>query len=174
MSLLVFSCNPSKYTHINPDEVTFKTDEASKLFFKNVRKNYYDLEELPEAKLEVYRFKKRLLSEEKPLLDIALVNNWRYDEAYILIEPNAAAGVLNDLYLRWTNDQTQEQGELRFEGGNKKAHLLFAGKVYDLLLRNCRLELNKQEQWLPILTDQKEKEAFRITMFDYYRLTNQL
>jgi len=145
---------------MNLKEVTFETDEASKLFFKNVRKSYYDLEELPEAQLEVYRFKKRSTSEEKPLLNIALVNNWRYDEAYILLEPNSAAGLLNDLHLRWTNGETKEKGELRFEGGNKKAHLLFAADIYDRLLSDCTFELRQGEDWLPIFFKRKRKGSF--------------
>lgn len=174
LALFFSACNPNKNTRVNPESLTFQTTDSSKLFFKNVRSNYYDLEELSEAQLEVYRFKKRLKQEDVPVIQLALVNNWRYDEAYVLLEPNMAAGLLNDLHLRWSYNENEKQGELRFNGGNKKAHLLFASEVYDYLLSDCTFELKKGEEWVPIFSTAKEKEAFRITLFDYYRLINQL
>lgn len=81
-ALFLSACNPNKNTRVNPESLTFQTTDSSKLFFKNVRSNYYDLEELSEAQLEVYRFKKRLKQEDVPVIQLALVNNWRYDEAY--------------------------------------------------------------------------------------------
>lgn len=166
---IVLSCNPSKNKEVNQAGLSFQTDDSSKLYFKNVRQNYYDVEIMDEAKLEVYRLKKRSFEEEEPIINLSIVNNWRYDEAYILLEPNQKVGSLNQLILSFSNNEG-EAGQIIFEGGNKQQHLAFASKVYEQLLKEAKFQLILSADQLDILNDTKSREAFRITMFDYYRL----
>lgn len=171
--LSIFSCNPVKNKKVDQATISFQTDDSSKLFFKNVRKNYYNLEILDEAKLEIYRFKDRVLDEKTPILNLSIVNNWRYDEAYILLEPNSAIGSLVDLRIEW-RDSENNHGELNFEGRNKTDQLLFAAKIYEQIQNGSKFWIKKEGQTLPILHDTKSREAFRITMFDFLRLVRSL
>ncbi|HEY9117151.1 MAG TPA: hypothetical protein VIN11_04950 [Roseivirga sp.] len=170
---ILFSCNPSKNEEIDQTGMSFQTDDSSKLYFKNVRQNYYDVETMEEAKLEVYRLKKRSTQEEEPIINLSIVNNWRYDEAYILLEPNQKAGSLNQLRLSFSN-KDGEFGQIIFDGGNKQQHLEFASKIYEQLLKEAQFKLILDTDKLDILNDTKSREAFRITMFDYYRLVRSL
>ena len=149
----------------------FSTDESSKLFFKNVRRSYYDVTILEAAKLETYRFKKRVVSEEQPIINLAIVNNWRYDEAYVLLEPNA---VLNqdELKIRW--EEEGQQKELVFANTNKDSHGDFADKVYELINAEIEMEIWAGDSWRSFLNTSQSKEAFRLTMYDYYRLVRRI
>lgn len=168
--LVLLACNPSKNEKVDQTSLSFKTDDSSKLYFRNVRQSYYDVDVMEEAKLEVYRLKKRVEESDEPVINLALVNNWRFDEAYVLLEPNIAAGDLNTLNLSYQNENG-DSGEIIFEKGDKKNHLAFASKVYEQIQNESDFFLNRDGQKIEILRDSKSREAFRISMFDYYRLT---
>lgn len=167
---ILMSCNPVKDKKVDQTTIGFQTDESSKLFFKNVRRSYYEVEAMEEAKLEIYRLKSRVKESQSPLLNLSIVNNWRYDEAYILLEPNEAAGSITDLQVQWES-QDGSSGTIIPEGGNKKSQLDFAAKIYEHIQDGDSLFLLKGNEKLELLKETKEREAFRITMFDYFRLT---
>jgi hypothetical protein len=86
--LISVSCNADKTKKIDAEKSKFSTSDASELFFKNVRQRYYDREEMAASKLNIYRIQERNQRVDYPHLQLAIVINWRYDEAYILLEPN--------------------------------------------------------------------------------------
>jgi len=171
ISISLLGCGQIKNDNLDPNEVRFETTDASKLFFKNTRRSFYKLEEIPDAKLEVFRWKGEW-NNALPQLTLALVNNWRYDEAYLLIEPNAFID-LNNLKLRWKSE-TGEIGEIRFEPGNKTNHARFAGLVYQQLRNESQFEVWADGKWQPFFTDADSQEAFEMTVYDFYRLTERL
>lgn len=171
--LFLLACNPDKHTKVDQTTISFKTNDASKLFFKNVRKPYYDLEEMEAAKLEVFRLKKRNQSQDHPVINLAIVNNWRYDEAYLLLEPNEPLD-LSNLELSWENETRGESGRIVFENGNKESIVKFADQVYDHIQQGSRLYTQLAGTKKELLNSQKDREAFRITMVDYYRLVQRL
>ena len=71
--IFILSCNPDKQTKVDPNEITFATDDASVLFFKNVRQLYYEMEEMEAAKLKIFRHKKRDQSQDEPIINLAIV-----------------------------------------------------------------------------------------------------
>ncbi len=151
----------------------FKTDESTKLYFKNVRRSYYDVTELETAKLETYRFKKRVQDDLEPIINLAIVNNWRFDEAYVLLEPNGKfIGGMDDIQVRWYDNS--EELTAKFENTNKESHLAFADIIYNNVISEKEMEVWNGNEWLKFLTTSKAKEAFRISMYDYYRLVNRL
>lgn len=125
------------------------------------------------AKLDVYRLKKRNTGDERPVINLAIVNNWRYDEAYLLLEPNSLLQ-LNELSVNWTKEKTGEQGTVAFENGNKRSIVRFADQLYDLIQQESRLTVILDGKSVDILNNSEDSEAFRITMVDYYRLVQRL
>ncbi|MBO3698788.1 hypothetical protein [Roseivirga sp. E12] len=170
--LLTTGCNPDKQTKVDQDKIVFATDDASRLFFKNVRKIYYELEVMEAAKLDVYRHKQRELSTDVPVINLAIVDNWRYDEAYLLLEPNELIGTQGELAVQW--ELGAERGKIVFRPGNKAAQVAFADKVYHRLQLGCSFKIQINDTWIPFLDSDKSREAFRITMFDYYRLVKRI
>ena len=169
---MMYACHPDKNKKIDP-EPQFSTSDASELFFKNVRQSYYDKFEMKEAKLEVYRIKERMQMEQYPLLQPAIVVNWRYDEAYLLLEPNATLQGLDSVKIIWEDTVAHKKGYYVFANGNKADHYRLATSIYNSIQDRQQLYvLGKDNQKQEFLHKATDREAFRKTLFDYYRLVN--
>ena len=169
---LCMACNPDKNTKIDKSMVAFKTTDSSQLYFKNVRQAYYDKEVMEAAKLEVYWLEKRNTSDEEPIINLSIVNNWRFDEAYILLEPNAII-TSSDINIRWVGEGGNE-GAVTYSRGNKSEIVKFADVIYDQIQQKSQFEIQIGENWVPFIASSEDREAFRITMFDYYSLVQRL
>lgn len=171
LTLVLLGCNPDKRTRVDGEILVYRSNDASKLFFRNVRASYYEKQSLEQAKLDVYRLSKRSQTEDYPVLNLALVNNWLQDEAYIIIEPNSYFRVGDTIRVSWQDSVRQE---VEFVFGNKDQHTVFADRLYDNLLSGHEMTIHKgAESWL-LFPSSKEREAFRITMLDFYRLVQRL
>lgn len=173
LSITLIACNPDKNRKVDQATISFDTNDASKLFFKNLRQTYYDKEEMEAAKLEIYRLKKRNEAEEHPVINLAIVNNWRFDEAYLLLEPNSLL-TLDGLAVSWKNPETGTNGVISFKSGNKKAIVKFADQIYDQIQQDVEFKVFLEEKAWDILKSAEDREAFRVTMMDYYRLVQRL
>ncbi len=165
------SCNPDKQTKVDQANVTFITDDASRLFFKNIRQTAYELQEMEAAKLNIYRYKKREQSANIPLINLAIVDNWRYDQAYLLLEPNEQLSD-SELWIKW--EDAEDNGEIRYAKGNKTDQVAFADKIYDRIQQGATFSIQVKDTWVPFLNSEKARESFRIMMFDYYRLVKRI
>lgn len=172
----IFSaCNPDKTKKVSAEGSRFSTSDASELFFRNVRQLYYDKTTMKEAKLDVYRIKDRNTSEDQPVLNLSIVMNWRYDEAYLLAEPNSYLQQLDTLEILWQDTITHQQGYYSFSNGSKEEHFTFAAQIYQSIQQEHKLYLLKDNQEkIKFLADKKSREAFRRTIFDYFRLVDLL
>ncbi|MGB3586737.1 MAG: hypothetical protein WBA23_09365 [Tunicatimonas sp.] len=169
----LLACNPDKERKVNDAEAKFTTSDASELFFKNVRQGYYDKETMDAAKLEIYRIKERNQVEDQPILNVAIVINWRYDEAYIITEPNAYLQQQDTLTIFWQDTAQQQQGTYEYLPGNKESHYQLASRIYNSLQDKHQLYIPSPEgEQVPFLARRSEREAFRKTMVDYYRLVD--
>lgn len=175
ISVLLIACNPDKNKRADPLALKFSTTDDAKLFFKNLRQQAYDLQEMPAAKMQVYRHSGRRQHAEYPLLQLAIVMNWRYNEAYLLLEPNEHIREDEPLRIQWQDSVQQQQGLYEFNYSNKEEHLQFAGQLYGSILDGHRLYYQTADSLkLPFLADKKDREIFRISLLDYYRLTRNI
>ena len=171
----VVACNLDKNTRIDETKAKFTTSDASEIFFKNVRQIRYDLQEIPDSKLNIFRIDERSLAEDYPLINLAIAVNWRYDEAYLLTEPNAYLQSLDTLRINWQDTVNQQEGTYLWTGGNKEAHFTFASQLYRSLQQGHRLFVtNPEGEKESFLNNYQDREAFRKTVFDYYRLVDLL
>lgn len=171
----LLACNLDKNTQIDETQAKFTTSDASELFFKNVRQIRYDQQEMAEAKLNVFRWGDRSEADDYPVLNLAIVINWRYDEAYLLVEPNTYLQGLDSIQVTWQDSVSQQKGEYVWTGGNKESQFTFASQLYRSIQQGHRLyiknPLGEEEE---VLATYDDREAFRVTMFDYYRLVDLL
>ncbi len=172
--VLVFACHPDKNKQIDLTKPKFTTSDASELFFKNIRQSYYEKSEIKASKLDVYRIKDSP-QESMPLFP-TIVINWRYDEAYLLLELNEQLRNLDTVKVVWEDSVANLSGTYLFaQSGNKASHYHFATKIYNSIQGGQQMYiLEKKGQKLSFLQNRPEREAFRKTMFDYYRLVNLL
>lgn len=172
----LIACNPDKKRKSDPDKIKFTTSDASELFFRNIRQLYYDKATMKEAKLDIYRIKDRDRAEDQPVINLSIVINWRYDEAYILLEPNAYLQEYDTLKIHWQDTVSRQKGNYFFHAaGSKEDQFRFASKIYQSLQDEHNLYLIEQDnQKTPLLKDRQAREAFRKTIFDYFRLVDLL
>ena len=168
--LFFFACNPNKETAVDKDNPQYDTIDSSELYFRNMRKTFYDLEEMKQAGINLFRFSKRMKTNDKPILNICLVENWRTDRAYITLEPNELLAEENPIVIHWKDLKTQEEGTYQYKKGNKDEQYRFATELYTSIQKEHQLTVDIKGKETPFLDSQEEKEAFRITMFDFYRL----
>lgn len=169
----IWACNPDKRKRIDAEHIVYKSNDATKLFFRNMRAIYYDKQTLEQAKIDVYRMKDRNQTEDYPVLNLALVNNWLQDEAYIIIEPNGFFSVGDTIRVTW-QEESGRQGESIFIFGNKDNHTRFADEIYNNILSSFPMRIHKDEEEWPLFNSPNDKETFRKTMVDFYRLVQRL
>jgi len=155
--LIGSGCNPDKETKLDVANISLKTNDASVLFFKNVRQYYYDLEENKEAGFNIYRKSDRSSDDQKPVLNLAIVHAWKVDQAYVLLEPNKWLEQRDTWNIEWSVPGG-ESGKLNYSGGNIQEQLDLVTKLYNLVLSDASFKINNQ----PFLKDKTEREAFRI------------
>jgi len=172
--VLAFACHPDKNKQIDLTEPKFTTSDASELFFKNIRQSYYEKTEIKASKLDVYRIKDSP-QESMPLFP-TIVINWRYDEAYLLLELNEQLQALDTVKVLWEDPIADKSGTYLFaQAGNKAEHYQLATQIYNSIQAGQQMYiLEKKGQKLSFLQNRPERESFRKTMFDYYRLVDLL
>lgn len=136
------------------------------LFFRNVRQIYYDRES-PDGKWQAYRFSERDASARQPSLQAVIVIHWINDEAYLLIEPNSMLAEEDLITVVIKN----ESDTLRLKERGRERMLEFGSKIYEAILSKKEMTILCNGKYVSLLQNDKEREAFRITMGDYYRLT---
>ncbi|SMD42391.1 hypothetical protein SAMN00777080_0940 [Aquiflexum balticum DSM 16537] len=162
--------NERRANNSGKEESPMSIGDAERLYFKNVRAAYYDIEDRKDAKMTIYRYGKRAKIEEVLSIELSILLNKVKDEAYIFVESSSGEFPIK---IRWSNlEQKDRKGELVFEGGDKFQHLGFVEKLYPLLLENTSFELWNDGKFTPILVDDNEKEALLITVKDYFKLIN--
>lgn len=167
--LIISSCQIDREKKIDREKFTFKMGSDTQLFFKNVRQSYYDLEENKAAKFNVFRFSNREKTNQKPVLNLAIVINYLQDEAYLLMEPNTAMGDLPFSIV--STDSSGQTNTITLTSQNRESTLHFVTDLYEHLLQGNSFELELDGKKTGLFTKPNEKEAFRITVSDYYRLT---
>jgi hypothetical protein len=172
--LLAVSCNVDKNKKVDSQGTKFGMTSSSLLFFKNVRQYYYEKQDNEAAKLWVHRFAKRQKEAEYPLINLAIVINWRFEQAYLLLEPVGFLDGQEQILVKWNNEKSGESGIYTFEYGNKETHLTFATDIYNGILDEVTFSVINGEEELPFLKESLEREAFRITTFDYLKLISKL
>lgn len=166
--LCLFACDQSP-KNIDKDNPDFGTTHDSQMFFENVRQIYYDREEVAAGKLKVYRFKKRSKATNKPIINLALVNNKRFDEAYILVELNSAFKG-RTFEILWEDKNANKKGTYQYTLGNKKLQFKFASQLYESLEKGHQLFYKDKNKNIPIFNNSQERSAFLVTLKDYYKL----
>ncbi len=94
---------------------------AERIYFKNIRASYYDIEGHKDAKMKIYRYGKRIQESSDPLLNLSIMLSRIKDEAYIYVEPTEQLPI----HMRWESDDKTKSGNLDFKGGDKYAHFSF-------------------------------------------------
>lgn len=169
MLVFCFACKIDRDRNIDRSKFTFKTGDDTELFFKNVRQIYYDHTVMP-GNREVFRYPERCTEDESPCIAAAIVGNFDNNEAYILIETLGLPDETHAIVVNAT-DSLQQVYNIVLQQRGRDLMLEFASQVYEAIEHGHKLSLELNGTAAPIFTEDEEREAFRVTMADYFRLT---
>jgi hypothetical protein len=137
----------------------FFVDDASYLYFKNLRVNDYSLEEQAEPRLDFYRHRRMATELAAPGLTVTLVDNWLEDEAYLQIELVDSSGVVAGP-VTLTPDYPRTGATDRFTVGSGEPAAAVA------LARELRTALQQRRE-LTFRTDETPVRSLRIQAADF-------
>jgi hypothetical protein len=162
--LTLFACSSKKS---RPSEnYLFKVKPDRVLFFKNVRQIYYDIEDQKATGLILYRHHQRCKDQNKTCLSLTIVHNWRYDEAYLLIELNDL--MVRNLHLQFkTKDSVDSINMAQIK---KEEYIELAKKIGDFVRQKTEIALLEAEKSPPVLDTEKEKDIYLTILKDYLDL----
>lgn len=164
---LLFSCIREKEnkTLTQPD---FVMREDAELFFKNTRQIYYNKENPKNTNWTVYRFKKRNLDNAEPVLNLAIVFNSSQDKAFLRVEPNDLLANKDSVEIVW--EHGKQTGKHVFRQGNVFEEFQFARSIYGCIDTEDKLFVLENGKKIPFLSKEEDRNTFRITIEDFYRL----
>ena len=168
--LLLSLFNDQKADNTGNMDEFFITD-ANRIYFKNLRQSNYDIERRQDAKMDLYRYDKRVTDTSQHTLNATLIINRIKDAAYLYLEPQGGLKNENPLRIRWEKS-SGEKGENSFYQGDRYSHHQFMEEIFPLLDPDepVTFQAIVDDSWIPILTTTQEIDALRITCRDYYRL----
>jgi len=166
---MIFSlaaCHPDKNTPVDLDKLSFKSTDASEIFFRNMRRSYYNKEENKEAAIELYTltgYEKIGAASLKP----TIAYNWRNDFVAVMLNKSEELSNQETLVLLFETSDGQEK--LILNETDVKTQTTVAIKLYNSILNKHEIFLVRERQKEPLFKNNEEKDFFRITIFDFLR-----
>ncbi len=168
--LLLVGCKIDHEKEVNRSKFQFNVAADANLFFRNVRQIYYDRSS-PDGTWQAYRFSDRYKGNERPVIEPVIVINWLKDEAYLLIDSNELLSEEDMITVTISDAWQNKTDTLYFNQRGRELMLEFGSKLYEAIQANQNVSVKSKGDFLPILTEEIDRESFRITMSDFYRLT---
>ncbi len=168
--LILNGCKIDWDKKVDRSKFQFQMGDDPELFFRNVRQIYYDRSS-PDGTWQAYRFGDRYTGNERPVILPVIVINWLHDEAYLLIESNDILSEEDYLQIVVSEASMSTSDTLTLNERGRERMLEFGSRLYEALQANSKITVKSSGTFVPILTEEIDREAFRVTMADYYRLT---
>ncbi len=160
---------------IDLEEVSFHTTESSEMYFKNVRSYFYEVWDDPKSGFVHYRIKSRNQNPAGPSINFLILHNWRFDEAYVMLEPNEALSTAQGLSL----SVVTSSDSLSFPLGDftNYEHWMTSGRIYMALREDdSRFWLSESDgnRKVTLYLDGEERKSLKKTLRDYYKLVGKI
>lgn len=168
--LLIYALFGPKGKPIDWGKVDYEMSNSSRLYFKNMRSYFYDLESFQEDSYLLYRIKSRKKEDVKIKMSFVLIQNLLQDAAFIRLESEVVDLDQENILVSWQNNQ--EVGELALTSFSNEAHYQFSAQLYNLLVFNSRLWLQLNSGRIEL--SEKEKKSLRKSLNDYFKLVGKL
>lgn len=167
----ITGCNNDKEKIIDKTQLDFSTTDDSEIYFKNVRQSSYELLELKEAGINIFRISERPQDVDYQVFTLALAHNWRMDKAYLFLELNdTLPGEVVKAIIFDEKSGTSE--EIVYNHGKMQVQAAFVTDIYNAILEDKKIFwINQEGKEVPMLEKFNDREAFRKTAFDFYKLT---
>ncbi len=178
--LISFSaCSRVYKQEVSEENFQSEMNASDQIFFTNTRQIFYDANSVGENTMTTFKKKNRIIDTKKPILNLAIVRDNKNRKAFIYFD-------LNDFFedkmyfeIIWEKSENQQKnqpktGKYVFNGEKKENHFRLATQIRNAMADKKQLFILKNNQKTPILTTEQEKDVFRVTMVDFYRLVGLL
>lgn len=167
--LLLAGCKIDRDKPVDRNKFTFHMADDDNLFFRNVRQIYYNRSS-PDGKWQAYRNKDFYEGNDRPLIIPVIVINWLQDEAYLLIDTNEFLSDEDHLSVVIADTIQHKADTISLSQRGRENMLEFASKMYEGIQQKRSMFVKSKNDFLPLLANEDDRENFRITLADYYRL----
>ena len=74
----------------------------------------------------------------------------------------------------WEAIETEDKGSIAMEGMKRTDEMIFTAKLYNKMTDEVEVYVDYKNEKLPLFADSDQKEAFRVSLYDFYRMTGLL
>ncbi len=187
MIFCCFSCSRVYKQEVSEDNFQSEMNASDQIFFTNTRQIFYDVQSVGENSMTTFKKKNRVIDAKKPILNLAIVRDNKNRQAFIYFDLNEFFEDKMYFEIIWestvetkttsTQAKQPKSGKYIFNGEKKENHFRLATQIRNAMMDKKQLFIiknnNKQEK-IPIITTEQEKDVFRITIVDFYRLVGLL
>lgn len=171
--LIICSCAVNTSKEIDLEKLRFSYRDDAYVFFRNMRQTKYDLEIMQKGDWRIYRHADRNIDTANFYFNVALVVNWRVNKVYPIIEmPKVLER--EGFKVNCKSFETEEIGTIQLMGDKRWDELLFVSQLYNMLVKEVELTVDYQNEKVPLFKNPDHQEAFRVTLYDFYRMTGLL
>lgn len=171
LSCMACSVNTSKKVEL--EKLRFSYTDDAYLFFRNMRQSQYDLDVMEEGGWRIYRHEDRQEDTTDFYFNVSLVVNWRVNRVYPIIEMTERFKK-EGFTVKWKALESDEEGKIKLEGIRRRDEMLFVSKLYNKMTEEVAFFISIENEKTPLFPDTDAKEAFRISLYDFYRMTGLL
>jgi hypothetical protein len=164
ISLFISSCTLDEGKKVQLEELSLDTTDDSEIFFKNLRQSSYERQEV--ERMTVFKNKDYLDSEDSIQFQAKIVWSWYNDKAFILLE--TSAGIEDSIKF----DLGTQADLITSESASAAEQTYAACEIYNSLVDKQVITMMVGQACDTLFKSNLSKEAFRVTMSDYLRLTN--
>ncbi|WP_296619306.1 hypothetical protein [Marivirga sp.] len=171
--LTATACSVNTSKKVDLEKLRFSYTDDAYIFFRNMRQSNYDLEVMEQGGWRIYRHEDRKLDVTDFYYNISLVVNWRVNRIYPIIEmPKSMEKEGFEVF--WEAMESQEKGRITLEGEKRRDEMVFSTKLYNKMIDEVEMYVNYKGNKRLLFEDSGHKEAFRVSMYDFYRMTGLL
>ncbi|WP_375579847.1 hypothetical protein ABWH96_01855 [Marivirga tractuosa] len=164
------ACSVNTSEKVELEKLRFNYTDDAYIFFRNMRQTNYDLEVMEEGGWRIYRYEDRELDTTDFYFNISLVVNWRVNRAYPIIEM-AKSIEKEGFEVKWEAIESDESGKFVLGGEKRRDEMLFSSRLYNKMIDEVELFVTYKNKKQALFKTSDQKEAFRVSMYDFYRLT---
>jgi hypothetical protein len=167
------ACSVNTSKKVELEKLTFSYTDDAYIFFRNMRQTNYDLKVMEEGGWRIYRHEDRQKDSTDFYFNISLVVNWRVNKVYPIVEMTENIDKEN-FKVYWEATESNEAGSIAMTGEKRRDEMIFTTKLYNKMTEEVEMYVIYRDKKLPLFPDTDHKEAFRISLYDFYRMTGLL
>ncbi len=171
LSCMACSVNTSKKVEL--EKLRFSYTDDAYIFFRNMRQSQYDLEVMEEGGWRIYQHEDRQQDTTDFYFNVSLVVNWRVNRVYPIVEMTEEYKQ-EGLTVEWKAMESEKEGTITLEGNRRRDEMLFVSKLYNKMTEEVEFFISIENEKTPLFPDTDTKEAFRVSLYDFYRMTGLL